>query len=138
MLLASIVPDKRYLREDSRAGDVVTLEEAEQGFIYRGNKPGFLFLTVNDLLVSRRPLDRDVWLLKRTIARNEASIAEQRANIRRAYLTATSTDSDVDKQIAKMELKWDAIVKQEYFEAFFEDNSGYFMVSVAVSPVQTR
>jgi hypothetical protein len=138
MLLAAIVPDKRYLREDPRTGDVVTLEEAEQGFIYRGGKPGFLFLTVNDLLVSRRPLDRDVWLLKRTIAWNEASIAEQRANIRRAYLTATSTDSDVDKQIAKMELKWDAIVKQEYFEAFFEDNSGYFMVSVAVSPVQTR
>jgi hypothetical protein len=70
-------------------------------------------ITRKDLSISqlrRQRRARPTWLLKRTIAGNEASIAEQRANIRRAYLTATSTDSDVDKQIAKMELKWDAIV----------------------------
>jgi hypothetical protein len=138
MLLATIVPDKRDLRNNPRAGDVVTLEEAEQGFVYKGNNSGFLFLTVNDLLISRRPQDRDIWLLKRTFAGDEANINEQRENVRRAYMTASSPDSDVDKQIAKMGSKWDAIVKQEYFEAFFEDNSGYFMVSIAVSSQQPR
>ena len=134
MLLATISPTERTIRENPRAGEVVTLEEAQQGFEHRGPARGMLFLTVNDLLGSANPADREVWMLRRNRAQASATEAEQLENVRRAYLKESASDAEVQTQMQKMLRRWNAIVSNRYFEAFIEDNSGYFMVSVAVSP----
>jgi len=132
-LVATVAGSAAILAANPRAGEIFTIETPEDGYVYTGARPGRLFLAVNDLVGSAAPRDREYWLLRRRSDTELYTPADARENIRRAYLFPTSTEAEVDERIRWAEHLWDSISRRRYFHYFYEDNAGFYMVSISVS-----
>lgn len=134
-LLAAVTPrsaapalGKRNPRPAAEGDLLVAVGRGPTNFRYADgrSRDGRLYFSVNDILAENNPALRDVWLLKRAANDVEA--------VKEAYLAGDATAEDVNKQMADLANRWDASVKGNYTEVFFEDNSGFFIVIVELCP----
>jgi hypothetical protein len=137
-LVGIVAEQEDLLREvrppASRLFAIQSAEEPSGGYLYRGAHEGTLFLAVNDLVVSDAPRAREYWLLRRRNDHELFSPAEIRQNIQGAYLAPNASQREVDDKIRWAESLWDTLVRLQYYNYFYEDNAGYYMVSISVTP----
>ncbi len=123
-LLAVVLPESSQPpnRNNPRPNGIVPVGNRTQ-FKYRNpsDTGGILYLTVNDFIATSRSEDKNQWLLKT----EDPQQWEQR--IRESYR------EDFDTVVQGLTNRWDSIVQAEMWEAFFEDNTGYLLVSVEIS-----
>ena len=137
--LIGIVAQEKELNDEvplpeSRLFAIQPADDSSDGYLYTGEHKGTLFLAVNDLIVSDDSKAREYWLLRRRNDRELYSQAEMRQNIQAAYLPANASQREIDDRIRFSESLWDTLVRLQYYNYFYEDNAGYYMVSISVTP----
>jgi hypothetical protein len=133
VLVGAVAPSERALIDEPRARETFTIE-ASEGQVYRGANRGTLFLAVNDLLWLDSPRAREVWMLSRRPDGSPFTPAETRENIRRAYLPVGAPERLIDERIRWAGDLWDTLSRMGYRNYFYDDNSGYYMVQISVTP----
>lgn len=139
MLVGTIVANESDLRTNPRASRVFTIQEAganagDRGYTYQGDTAGRLFLAANDLVWDAGDAARDAFLYRLAKDGRRLSDSERMQRMIEAYRTIAPTAAGVAKKTAELQARWEAMRAERFFEGFYEDNSGQYMVSVAVSP----
>lgn len=115
---------------------IVAFAKPKTTFVYplEASTNGTLYLSANDLIASADEKDKQVWLLQRVNGqRVSESVARQ--NIANAYEAGDLSNSEkIDARLSTIEQRWATIVENQYWEAFMEDNSGYFQVAIRITP----
>jgi hypothetical protein len=130
-LVATVADNTIKVKLDAKPTDnlIFSIFDTEAGYIYNGQTAGELLLSVNDLIPNRTEAARETWLLRRAADGTPVNDEHWHQNIQAAYST---TPAEVPGRIALLERLWESASTQ-YQRFFYEDNSGYFMASVAIT-----
>lgn len=103
-------------------------KDGPDGIVIHAKSAGRLYLTVNDLIGSPNPADKDYWTLSRNKFGNKISESAILDNFKLSY----GESANIPQRRQELSDRWDDMVKKSYFDIFVEDNAGYYMVAVSV------
>jgi len=115
-----------YPRPENR-NEIVPIGSNKEFIAY---KEGYVYVTANDLIAEDTERSKNSWLLKE-------NGTYRRDIIHSSYLENVkdvgSIDPEINNKIEELNSRWEQIVSKKYWNAFFEDNIGYYSVQIIVN-----
>ena len=127
-LLATIQDEGFNFKATPKPPSIFAFREGKDGIEFHAKSAGRLYVTVNDLVGSGDPVDKDYWTLARDRLGNRITEKDIVDLYRRSY----GESANIAKLRKDLSKRWDDMVKKTYFDIFVEDNAGYYMVAVSV------
>jgi hypothetical protein len=134
-LIGVVMPDEGFVETNPRPRSTFAIsdDENQRGIVYNGKETGFLFLSVNDLVGLPGSEAKDAFMMHFAPDGQLLDPDEQDRQLCDAFPLADCNSVELAKRRTDMDLRWEQMLKGRRWEAFYEDNSGYYMVTVSVS-----
>lgn len=127
-LLATILDEGFNFKATPKPPAIFAFREGSDGIVFHAKSAGRIYVTVNDLVGSGDPVDKDYWTLSRDRLGNRIAETAIVDLYRRSY----GESADIPRLRKDLSERWDDMVKKMYYDIFVEDNAGYYMVAISV------
>ncbi len=131
-LIGTVAPAGQRPQILPRPAVMFSLDQAMNGIKYDQEAEGCLFLSVNDLVVDPTERSRAIYMLELDEHGQRFEPAQQLERFRHAYSAVNDQEAQAWREWANY--RWRDAAQRQYHHYFFEDNAGYLLASVSVTP----
>jgi hypothetical protein len=134
ILIGVVMPNGNFVENNPRPNDTfaITDDENQRGFVYRGENEGFLFLAVNDIIGLPDEASKISFMMQVAPDNQPLSLKEQDRQLCDAFPLDICDAKSRAVRRKDMNDRWEQMRAGRRWEAFYEDNSGNYMVTISI------
>ena len=134
-LVGTVQPNSAFIEQTPAPQDSFSIldEDSSGGYLYQGKVEGKLFLAVNDIVGNDRADGLRAWMLTVDPTGAPLDVSEHDKELCDAFPLEDCTEEGRVLRRQAMHDRWASMLKARHWEAFYEDNSGMFLVTVSIS-----